>query len=293
MEKSCLHCHLKSYSSHCQCLADVVRAWATLFTLRMVLYCHPAVISAANSRHGLLSPVGKAGASRTCMYFGKASVARFTKRKLEISDPCTTQTSWKWEASRVRNLIKSILLKNSEERTELVRPTAWFFKPVGGQGTSEMRLHSLLSARFVTELKKPPGSDCDVSTVGERSASQRLFHTKSTNALLWSCYACYAFPILNDNPLVIPKRNPKMFPAPHPWAVGHLMTSRRLGEQSKQAWTTGSDISCGTKSLRSLFYFASKKKHDVSETLRVWPSKAARARYAESFRSHQKCCSFL
>lgn len=73
MEKSCLHCHLKSYSSHCQCLADVARAWATLFTLRMVLYCHPAVISAANSRHGLLSPVGKAGASRTCMYFGKAS----------------------------------------------------------------------------------------------------------------------------------------------------------------------------------------------------------------------------
>lgn len=73
MENSCLHCHLKSYSSHCQCLANVVRAWATLFTMRMVLYCHPAVISAANSRHGLLSPVGKAGASRTCMYFGKAS----------------------------------------------------------------------------------------------------------------------------------------------------------------------------------------------------------------------------
>ncbi len=33
VENSCLHCHLKSYSSHCQCLADVARALAALPTL--------------------------------------------------------------------------------------------------------------------------------------------------------------------------------------------------------------------------------------------------------------------
>lgn len=182
----------------------------------MVLYCHPAVISAANSRHGLLSPVGKAGASRTCMYFGKASghVLRTENWNFQIHVPPKRHGSERLqEFETSESPFCSKILRNAPN---LCGQLLGFFKPVGGQGTSEMRLHSLLSARFVTELKKPPGSDCDVSTVGERSASQRLFHTKSTNALLWSCYACYAFPILNDNPLVIPKRNPKMFPAPHP-----------------------------------------------------------------------------